>query len=255
MLVQRRPHAALRHHIGSYYGFAEETPGPLRRREGPGSSAVLVLSFEHEWLMGQALAPERPFERFTSFVAGMHDAAVLTEHSGRSEGIQVNIAPPAATALLRIPMHELARRIVPFEDVFASDHLVERVAEAGDWETRCDLLEGALAARLADGAPRSDGVAWAWHRLAETHGRLRIEALCQELGWSRKRLSARFREVVGLPPKTVARLLRLERAIELAGSGLEWAEVAYACGYYDQSHLVNEFRQITGASPTEYLAA
>jgi AraC-like DNA-binding protein len=68
-------------------------------------------------------------------------------------------------------------------------------------------------------------------------------------------LSARFREVVGLPPKTVARLLRLERAIELAASGVEWAEVAYACGYYDQSHLVNEFRRITGASPTQYLAA
>jgi AraC-like DNA-binding protein len=68
-------------------------------------------------------------------------------------------------------------------------------------------------------------------------------------------LSARFREVVGLPPKTVARLLRLERAIELAASGVEWAEVAYACGYYDQSHLVNEFQRITGASPTQYLAA
>jgi len=255
MLVQRRPHPALRGHIRSYYGFAEETPGPLRRREGPGSSAVIVLSFEHEWLMGQALAPERPFERFTSFVAGMHDAAVLTEHGGRSEGIQVNIAPLAAAALLGVPMYELARQIVPLDDVFPSDHLVERVAEARDWDTRFELLEAALAARLADGAPLSDGAAWAWQRLAETHGRLRVEALCQELGWSRKRLSARFREVVGLPPKTVARLLRLERAIELAGSGLEWAEIAYACGYYDQSHLVNEFRQITGASPTEYQAA
>jgi AraC-like DNA-binding protein len=255
MLVQRRPHPALRGHIRTYYGFAEETPEPLRRREGPGSSAVIVLSFEHEWLVGQALAPERPFERFTSFVAGMHDAAVLTEHGGRSEGIQVNIEPPAAAALLGIPMHELARQIVPLEDVFPSDHLIERVAEARDWDTRFELLEAALAARLADGAPLSDGAAWAWQRLAETHGRLRVEALCQELGWSRKRLSARFREVVGLPPKTVARLLRLERAIELASSGLKWAEIAYVCGYYDQSHLVNEFRQITGASPTEYVAA
>jgi len=50
------------------------------------------------------------------------------------------------------------------------------------------------------------------------------------------------------------RLLRLERAIELARLGAAWAEVAYACGYYDQSHLANEFRRITGASPTQYLA-
>jgi AraC-like DNA-binding protein len=82
-----------------------------------------------------------------------------------------------------------------------------------------------------------------------------VETLCEELGWSRRRLAARFREAVGLPPKTVARLLRLDRAIELAGSGMAWAEVAYACGYFDQSHLVNEFRRITGASPTQYLGA
>lgn len=255
MLVERGPHPALRDHVRSYYGFAEETAGPLRRREGPGASIVVVISFEHEWLMGQALAPERPFERFTSFVAGMHDAAVLTEHGGRSEGMQINIAPPAAAALFGVSMHELARRIVPLEDVFPGDHLVERLAEARDWETRFDLLEATLGSRLADALPLPDDAAWAWRRLAETHGTLRVEALCDELGWSRKRLAARFRDVVGLPPKTVARLLRLERAIELASSGVGWAEVAYACGYFDQSHLANEFRQITGTSPTQYLAA
>jgi AraC-like DNA-binding protein len=225
----------------------------VRRREGPGSSVVLVISFEHEWLMGQALAPERPFERFRSFVAGMHDAAVLTEHPGRSEGIQVNLSPPAAAVLLGVPMHELARRIVRYEDVLPGE-LVERLAGAPDWDARFDLLESALARRLADG-PRPDGAMWAWQRLAETHGRVRVETLCRELGWSRRRLAARFRDEVGLSPKTVARLLRHERATELAAAGVEWAQIAYACGYYDQSHLVNEFRQITGASPTQYLAA
>jgi AraC-like DNA-binding protein len=255
MLVERAAHRALQGHVRSYYGFAEETIGPVRRREGPGASVVVVISFEHDWLMGQALAPERPLERFTSFVAGMHDAAVLTEHRGQSEGMQINIAPPAAAALFGISMHELARRIVPLEDVFPGDHLVERLAEAGDWESRFDLLEATLGARLADAPPLHDDAARAWLRLAETHGTLRVEALCEELGWSRKRLAARFRELVGLPPKTVARLLRLDRAIELASSGVAWAEVAHACGYFDQSHLVNEFRQITGVSPTGYLTS
>jgi AraC-like DNA-binding protein len=253
MLVERGPHPALQRYVRGYYGFTEETAGPLRRREGPGSSIVVVISFEHEWRVGQALAPERPFERFTSFVAGMHDTSVLTEHSGRSEGIQVNISPPAAAVLLGIPMHELARRIVPFEE-FLPKGLVERLADLPDWDARFDLLERALAERLGDG-PRPDGAAWAWDRLAETHGRVRIETLCRELGWSRKRLAARFREEVGLAPKTAARLIRLERATELAAAGVDWAEVAYACGYYDQSHLVNEFRQVTGATPAQFLAA
>jgi len=253
MLVERGPHPALRRYVRSYYGFTEETAGPLRRREGPGSSVVIVISFEHEWRTGQALAPEQPFERFTSFVAGMHDASVLTEHSGRSEGIQVNLSPPAAAVVLGIPMHELARRIVPFEDVLPKE-LVERLSDSPNWNTRFDLLETALAKRLGDG-PRSDGAAWAWDRLAETHGSVRVETLCRELGWSRRRLAARFRDEVGLAPKTAARLLRLERAAGLAAAGVDWVQVAYACGYYDQSHLVNEFRQITGATPTQFLAA
>jgi AraC-like DNA-binding protein len=254
-LVHRTAHPALRDHVRGYYGFTEETGGPLRRREGPGSSVVIVVSFEHEWRLGDALAPERPFERFTSFIAGMHDTAVLTEHHGRAEGMQVNLAPPAAARLFGIPMRELARTTVSFEEVFGSIELVERLAELRSWEARFDLFEDTFAAMLRDAPPRSPAVEWIWRRLSETHGGVRMKELCRELGWSRKRLVEQFREEVGLTPKTAARLIRLERAIELASTGLTWGEVAHASGYYDQSHLVNEVRAITGGTPTEYQAA
>ena len=78
-------------------------------------------------------------------------------------------------------------------------------------------------------------------------------ALCEELGWSRRRLVARFREEIGLPPKAVARLFRFEHALELADGGAGWAEVAVAAGYYDQAHLINEFRSITGITPRQYV--
>jgi len=255
MIIRHDAHPALRDHVRSYYGFSEQTDGPVRRREGPGASVVVVISFEHDWLMGSALAPEQPFRRFTSFVGGLHDSAVLSEHGGRSEGMQVNLAPPAAAALFGAPMYELASTLVPFEDVFGEHELVERLAEAPSWDARFVLLEAELAARLADARPASAGVTWAWRRLVETRGGVRVASLCEELGWSRKRLSARFRDEVGLAPKTVARLLRIEHATELAEVGVPWAEIAFACGYYDQSHLVNEFREITGATPTQFLAA
>ena len=79
-----------------------------------------------------------------------------------------------------------------------------------------------------------------------------VGELARELGWSRKRLVARFREHVGLPPKAVAKLLRFERARELAGT-MPWAELAFECGYYDQSHLINDFRAVTGRTPETFL--
>ncbi|HET7572796.1 MAG TPA: helix-turn-helix transcriptional regulator [Gaiellaceae bacterium] len=93
---------------------------------------------------------------------------------------------------------------------------------------------------------------WALRRLRESHGRARIGALAAELGWSRRRIVERFRDEVGLPSKAVARVLRFERARSLAGT-MSWGEVAYVCGYADQSHLIAEFRRIAGGTPGTFL--
>jgi AraC-like DNA-binding protein len=184
-------------------------------------------------------------------VAGLHEAPVTAEHRGRSLGMQVNLDPLAARALVAFPLHELAHRAVPLEEVLDEPFLVERLAEARDWGARFELLEATLARRLADARPSRE-VAWAWQRLRATHGRVAISVLAEELGWSRKRIVARFRDEIGLPPKAVARLLRFERARELAGT-MPWKELAFACGFYDQSHLINEFRAITGRTPETFL--
>lgn len=244
-MIRRPPAPALRAHVSSYYGFREETAAPVRRREGPGAAVVVILSFGEEWLIDD--------ERYVSFVAGLRDTQVTTEHAGRSHGMQINLAPPSAHMLLALPMHTLAHREVPLEDVLPG-LLVDQLHEAPDWSARFDLLDGFLTARLADARPPSTGVEWAWRRLCDTGGRVAIGALAEELGWSRKRLVARFREQVGLPPKAVARLLRFERARALAERADRpgWAEIALDCGYYDQSHLINDFRAVTGRTPETF---
>jgi AraC-like DNA-binding protein len=257
VVIVHREDPLLRGQVRSYYGWTEETGVVTRRREGPGGSVVLVLSFGNEWRIGDTYDESRAPGRFTSFVAGLHRSAVLTEHDGWSAGIQVNLAPPAAYALLRTPLHELADVTVPLDAVLGADfeRLVARVAELRDWPARFELVERALARRLAEEQPAPD-IAWAWRRLAETHGRARVGSLAEELGWSRKRLVQRFREQVGLPPKTVARLLRFEHATDLLEREPRpgFAELAFLCGYYDQSHLINEFQAIAGTTPTAYVA-
>jgi AraC-like DNA-binding protein len=243
VLIHRAPAPTLGERVTSYYGFSERTGAPVRRREGPGADVVVILAFEEHWLIND--------ERHASFVAGLHEAQVTTEHPGRSLGMQVDIDPLAAHALLGLPMHELAHRTVPLEEAIDEPFLVERLATARDWNARFELLDVTLAGRLADAQPSRE-VSWAWRRLRATHGRVAIGALAEELGWSRKRIVTRFRDEIGLPPKAVAKLLRFERARTLAGT-MPWAELAHECGYYDQSHLINEFRAMTGRTPETFL--
>jgi AraC-like DNA-binding protein len=218
---------------------------------------ILVFSFGPEWRIGNAHEPAGRWERHTSFIAGLHESSVLTEHDGYSVGMQVSLTPPGAYALLGLPMKELAGLTVDLEDVLEhGSQLSEQLATLNSWAERFKLLDLALGASLENARPPSPCVEWAWGLLMRTHGCVGVDFLAAELGWSRKRLGARFREQIGLSPKTAARMLRFEhaRALLQREDHLPLAEVAQVCGYYDQAHLTNEVRRITGVAPSVYRA-
>jgi AraC-like DNA-binding protein len=245
-VAERAPADGLRGYATRYYGFREEKQGPVQRREGPGTDVVIVISFDEDWLIDGA--------RHTSFVGGLRETQVTTEHAGRSFGMQIDLPPPAAHAILELPLNELANDVVPLEDVLDEPSLVERLACAGDWNARFDLLDRILSRRMADARPPSREIAWAWERLSATHGCIRVAQLARELGWSRRRLAARFREEIGLGPKAAARVHRFEHTRAVAETVVrpDWARIAVECGYYDQSHLINDFRVVTGQTPVTF---
>jgi AraC-like DNA-binding protein len=129
--------------------------------------------------------------------------------------------------------------------------LVDRLQAAPTWGARFAALDAALAVQLAASHAPTPEVAWAWRQLARSGGRVSIATLGEELGWSPKRLIARFREQIGLPPKQVARLLRFQQTMNLldATESPDWGVLARVCGYYDQSHLINEFQRFAGDTP------
>jgi AraC-like DNA-binding protein len=244
--VRGRVGEALLGSVSSYDGFREDTVSPMLRREGPGRDVVVIISFGEDWVIDGS--------RLKSFVAGLRNRQVTTLHEGRSFGIHVNVSPPAAHRLFGLPLHELAERQVPLEDVLDESFLVERLQDAPSWDERFGLLDELFVRRLAEARPATRGVGWAWKRLVETNGAIRIGELTRELGWSRKRIVARFREEIGLPPKQAARLVRFEFARALAESATrpDWARIALEAGYYDQSHLSNDFRAVTGRTPETF---
>jgi AraC-like DNA-binding protein len=99
-------------------------------------------------------------------------------------------------------------------------------------------------------------VAWSLRRITASGGATVIGHLAGELGWSHRRLIARYRDAVGLAPKLIARIVRFERltALLTANPAADWAGAAAACGYFDQAHLAREVRELADITPTELRA-
>jgi transcriptional regulator GlxA family with amidase domain len=94
-------------------------------------------------------------------------------------------------------------------------------------------------------------------KLNEADGQLSIKALAEEIGCSQKHLITLFRNAVGTTPKNYCRLLRFEKALGFmqGSSAPDWADIALACGYYDQPHFIREFRAFAGETPNMFKAS
>jgi AraC-like DNA-binding protein len=254
-MVRAAPHPALRGHVDGYCGYREDMAAPFRRSETPSGTVALVISFGEEIEVSVAGAAPK---RLTSFLAPLDDRPATTEHGGRQHGVEVMLCPTAMRRLVGMPLHELRGEVVALELVLGrrADELVESLATAETWEERFAHLDAVLARRVSDAPPLHPGVQQAWHRLSATHGTVPISALASELGWSRRHLGERIRADLGLPPKAIARVLRFDRVKRLLGrdDGTGLAEIALACGYYDQAHLNRDFREFADATPSDFLA-
>jgi transcriptional regulator GlxA family with amidase domain len=115
------------------------------------------------------------------------------------------------------------------------------------------LLETALLRQLAKPLAWHPAVAYA---LREFRGadRSPVAAVREQTGLSERRFIELFRQQVGLAPKLYCRVRRFQSAIRRIpiGRAVDWADVALACGYFDQAHLIHDFRAISGLSPGEY---
>ena len=231
----------------------------VRRREIPKIMVPLILNLGPAFgVNSSGSSGGAAMQHFGSFAAGLHDRYAVVESAGHSCCIQVNLTPLSARRVLGCTMGDLANQVVELEDLLGVQfkRLLAQLAEVDDWLDRFSLLESFLEAQLANAPENHPEVIWAMHqKLWQSGGTAGIGDLASEIGCSRKRLIALFRDQVGQTPKTVARIFRFNRVVTLLGAdtAMGWAELAHDGGYYDQAHFNRDFRVFAGCTPSEYL--
>jgi AraC-like DNA-binding protein len=257
-LNSRTPDTRLKPYVIDYQGYREHSRAPMRRLQAPFAGIPMIVTFGPS--IG-IITGDRPAERrvYRSFLAGLHDVHVVTEYQGEQMGFQVNFTLLGAYRFLNITMSDIANRCLALGDLLGdgdADRLASSLHDAPDWPARFALMDRFLLESLRRGRPMSPDVAWALKSLQESQGACSIGTLSRNLACSRKTLIQRFHAQVGLNPKAVANILRFSHAVDRirAADEASWAELAIACGYYDQAHFNRDFRRYSGRTPSEFRA-
>jgi transcriptional regulator GlxA family with amidase domain len=152
----------------------------------------------------------------------------------------------AAATDREVPLSDLAGKA-------AARELLRALAEKRTDRGRFEATEAWLLRRL-DEQPRagqSGACQPAVDRILGARGQARIDALARSLGWSRRRMQRLFLDEIGVSPKLYSRIVRLNVVLATLDRAERSSAVdfALAAGYFDQAHLLRDFRKLVGRTP------
>lgn len=238
--ISRLPHPRLRFFVAGYSGFRSGTGTAVRHRVLPVNVTTLIID-----LTGESRVITGPCAGFT----------IHTRQAWR-EGVSIGLTPAGTAALLGVPARHLLGETVTLADVLGAREaaLAEQLAATSDWASRFAILDQKLTRWLDDRGPADRLIARAWSWLQQPGPRISVDRLAERLSISRRYLEVRFQREIGLAPRSVARIARLQHAVGRLVQPTNLAGIATDCGYADQAHFTREIRTMTGLTPTQLCA-
>jgi AraC-like DNA-binding protein len=244
---------------------------PRKERILPSGTSELVVNLrENEMRIHDPVQPDR-CKRFSgAILSGSYSRVFVCDAAQHESIVGVHFRPGGASAFLNEAASELADLHVDLADLWgrSAGELREQLCEAATPPERFRIMDEFLTGHLHSSRRHpAPAAALEMFGSAGTGGSVRDVA--RAIGLCERRFIQLFNAQVGLTPKRFCRLLRFQRARALAqriamssldrepdtwaACSVDWPQLASACGYFDQSHLIHEFQEFSGSSPSEYL--
>lgn len=235
------------------------SPGHQLERVLPTGSMGIIVGLSTDDLTVIDRLDHARMDRFGSAIMiGPHAKHFVIDAADQAAVLGVHFRPGGARPFLGCPADELFDIHVSLDCLWGdgAGRFRERLLGCESPDAMLADVERAMAARLLNSKSRDAAVAFAIAALSSKSNRPTTAALADRLGWSQRHFIEAFRGEVGFTPKMFGRIQRFQQAIDCveASSGVvDWAGIAACCGYYDQSHLIHDFRDFVDLTPSAYL--
>ena len=172
--------------------------------------------------------------------------------------VGIRFRPGGAYPFFRFPISELSESVTELDLIWGRlvDEIREQLLEMESPEDRLLRLESFLLRQVQRALEPNRTIAFAVYQLQHSPQFLAIRELAGRIGITQKHLISQFEKIVGLRPKSFARICKFQKVVNLIEreSQVEWASIAHECGYYDQAHFIKEFQNFSGLNPSAYLS-
>jgi AraC-like DNA-binding protein len=250
-----KPPPPLSNHVDSFWIYKGIDTGQQAERILPTGTLELVINLRQNELSFHA--PETVSRFSGAIISGAHGRGLMPDNPNKIHLIGVHFKPGGAFPFLGLPAGDLADTHVDLENIWgsAAGRLRERMCEARTANEKFRLLEQALLSRLRNGVDQHYAVSAALEMFRKHPAPPRVREAAKYVGLSQRRFIQAFKTEVGLTPKLFSRIQRFQRTRSIIhrDPSPDWASVALDLGYFDQSHLIREFLEFSGHSPTTYL--
>jgi len=173
---------------------------------------------------------------------------------GVERAVMVRFKPGWSAALFRVAASTLTDRLVSLEDMWgrAASELRDELVASSTAQIALRISRELEQRALSTVEPASARLARRAVRLLEA-GEVRVDNVAAQLGVTARHLRRAFIESIGIGPKDFARTVRLQRALRMTATSRDWGRIATAAGYYDQAHLIGDFKELVGLTPGAFV--
>lgn len=168
-----------------------------------------------------------------------------------SETLIVKFKPWAGSLLLP-NVHEIIDTNISMDDIFQKNIFEDMKEQFQAADNKKDVLTEFLQQRLNTNAV-DKSILHSIDIISKTNGQIRVDDLAYKVSNSKRNFERKFKAITGITPKKFIKNIRFQNSLQHLLLNDNLTDIAFSCGYYDQSHFNNEFKQITGSTPEKYI--